>query len=66
MKATFDSPCYFSYLSGCDDIKKGDEIHHVGFRMSWHPECDPEAKPASLKLQRRRVNPQARCSTSNE
>ena len=47
MKATFDSPCYFAYLSGCNDIKEGDEIHHEGFRMSWHPECDPETNWAN-------------------
>ena len=56
MKATFDSPCYFAYLSGCNDIKEGDEIHHEGFRMSWHPECDPEAKSTVSKAQNNRVS----------
>ena len=40
--ADFDSPCYFSYLTGCGDIKKGQPIIHIGFRMSWHRKCQPE------------------------
>ncbi len=41
-RASFDSPCYFSYLSGCDDIKAGDEMINRGYRMNWHIRCQPE------------------------
>ena len=40
--ANFDSPCYFSYLTGCGDIKEGQPIFHAGMRMSWHRKCEPQ------------------------
>ncbi len=40
--AKFNSPCYFSYLTGCDDIHEGDTIFHIGSHMNWHRKCEPK------------------------
>tara|TARA_Y100000593_G_C4298056_1_gene331769 strand:+ start:1630 stop:1800 length:171 start_codon:yes stop_codon:yes gene_type:complete len=40
--AKFDSPCYFSYLSGCNDIKSGELIVNRGYAMNWHKTCQPK------------------------
>ena len=39
IEAKFESECYFSYLSGCGDIKEGDWIINRGYRMNWHKRC---------------------------
>ena len=38
----YDSDCYFSYLTGCDDIKQGQPIYHAGYGMNWHRKCEPK------------------------
>ena len=42
LSAKFDSDCYYSYLTGCGDIKAGDYIHWEGANMAWHLKCMQE------------------------
>ena len=42
LTAKFDSDCYYSYLTGCGDIKAGDYIHWEGANMAWHLKCMQE------------------------
>tara|TARA_R100001530_G_C4309147_1_gene152533 strand:- start:737 stop:991 length:255 start_codon:yes stop_codon:yes gene_type:complete len=42
LTAKFDSDCYYSYLTGCGDIKAGEYIHWEGANMAWHLKCMQE------------------------
>ena len=34
--------CYYSYMTGCGDIKEGDFIYWEGPNMAWHRKCMTE------------------------
>ena len=41
MTARYKGDCYYSHLSECKGITKGDRIIYAGRGQVWHPGCGP-------------------------